>query len=88
MVSPGQRGLPGVYVLAGRNYAFAGRLSEAEALFERLLALRNHLGFSLRSMTSNFAARSATSRKRFRTFALIMTARNIESMSAKGQVAA
>ena len=26
------------------NYAFAGRLEEAEALFERLLSLRNHLG--------------------------------------------
>lgn len=26
------------------NYAFAGRLSDAEALFERLIGLRNHLG--------------------------------------------
>ena len=26
------------------NYAFAGRMNEAEALFDRLLGLRNHLG--------------------------------------------
>src|SRR5262249_5494702 len=26
------------------NYAFAGRISEAEAMFQRLLDLRNHLG--------------------------------------------
>src|SRR5688572_8020008 len=44
-------GLPGVegaflacsFWLAD-NYAFAGRLAEAESLFERLVGLRNHLG--------------------------------------------
>ena len=70
------------------NYAFAGRIPEAEALFERLLGLRNHLGllseeydFKLRRQISNFP-------QAFSHLALIMTAHHIESTSAKGQLAA
>jgi GH15 family glucan-1,4-alpha-glucosidase len=70
------------------NYAFAGRRSEAEALFERLLTLRNHLGllseeydYKLRRQISNFP-------QAFSHLALIITAQNIESISATAQVAA
>jgi GH15 family glucan-1,4-alpha-glucosidase len=70
------------------NYAFEGRFSEAEALFERLLALRNHLGllseeydYRLRRQIGNFP-------QAFSHLALIMTAQNIESISDKARVAA
>jgi len=70
------------------NYAFAGRSSEAEALFERLLTLRNHLGllseeydYRLRRQIGNFP-------QAFSHLALIMTAQNIESMSVKAKIAA
>jgi GH15 family glucan-1,4-alpha-glucosidase len=70
------------------NYAFAGRVSEAEALFERLLALRNHLGllseeydFTVRRQISNFP-------QAFSHLALINTATNIERSSGRGRVAA
>ena len=58
------------------NYAFTGRLQEAEALFERLLALRNPLGLlseeydpTLKRQISNFP-------QAFSHLALIMTARH------------
>jgi len=70
------------------NYAFAGRVSEAEALFERLLALRNHLGllseeydYTRRRQISNFP-------QAFSHLALINTATNIERSSGRGRVAA
>jgi len=70
------------------NYAFAGRASEAEALFERLLALRNHLGllseeydYTRRRQISNFP-------QAFSHLALINTANNIERSSGRGRVAA
>jgi GH15 family glucan-1,4-alpha-glucosidase len=70
------------------NYAFAGRRSEAEALFERLLSLRNHLGllseeydYKLRRQIGNFP-------QAFSHLALILSARNIESISVKVQPAA
>jgi GH15 family glucan-1,4-alpha-glucosidase len=70
------------------NYAFAGRSSEAEALFERLLGLRNHLGllseeydYKLRRQIGNFP-------QAFSHLALIITAKNIESTSVKAQIAA
>ena len=65
------------------NYAFAGRIAEAEELFERLLALRNHLGLlseeydpKLQRLISNFP-------QAFSHLALILTARIIESASQK-----
>jgi len=93
--SDGADGLPGnegaflacTFWLAD-NYAFAGRISEAEALFGRLLALRNHLGLlseeydpKLHRLIGNFP-------QAFSHLALIITAHNIESASAQGQVAA
>jgi GH15 family glucan-1,4-alpha-glucosidase len=63
------------------NYAFAGRLREAEAMFERLLALRNPLGllaeeydWKLRRQIGNFP-------QAFSHLALIMTAQIIEAVS-------
>jgi GH15 family glucan-1,4-alpha-glucosidase len=65
------------------NYAFGGRIAEAEELFERLLALRNHLGLlseeydpKLQRLISNFP-------QAFSHLALILTARIIESASQK-----
>jgi GH15 family glucan-1,4-alpha-glucosidase len=65
------------------NYAFTGRLQEAEALFERLLALRNPLGLlseeydpTLRRQISNFP-------QAFSHLALIMTADIIESVAQR-----
>jgi GH15 family glucan-1,4-alpha-glucosidase len=63
------------------NYAFTGRLPEAEALFERLLSLRNPLGLlseewdpTLKRQISNFP-------QAFSHLALIMTAQIIEAVS-------
>jgi GH15 family glucan-1,4-alpha-glucosidase len=65
------------------NYAFTGRLKEAEALFERLLSLRNPLGLlseewdpTLKRQISNFP-------QAFSHLALIVTADIIESVSQK-----
>ena len=70
------------------NYAFAGRYSEAEALFERLLTLRNHLGllseeydYKLRRQIGNFP-------QAFSHLALVITAQNIESVPIKARIAA
>jgi GH15 family glucan-1,4-alpha-glucosidase len=70
------------------NYAFAGRIPEAEALFERLLALRNHLGLLSEEYDSQRRRQISNFPQAFSHLALIMTAHNIESLSAKGQVAA
>jgi len=65
------------------NYAFAGRLPEAEAMFERLLALRNPLGllaeeydWKLRRQIGNFP-------QAFSHLALIMTAQIIDALSQR-----
>ena len=70
------------------NYAFSGRIKDAENLFERLLSLRNHLGllseeydWKLRRQIGNFP-------QAFSHLALIQTAFNIENMYSKGQRAA
>ncbi len=70
------------------NYAFAGRLSEAEALFERLLALRNHLGLLSEEYDSDRRRQISNFPQAFSHLALIMTAQNIEKNSAKGKMAA
>jgi GH15 family glucan-1,4-alpha-glucosidase len=61
------------------NYAFAGRLDDAEKLFDRLLGLRNHLGLlaeeyepSLRRQIGNFP-------QAFSHLALVLTARIIDA---------
>jgi GH15 family glucan-1,4-alpha-glucosidase len=76
-----------VHFLAGGQLCLHGRLSDAQALFERLLGLRNHLGLlseeydsKLRRLISNFP-------QAFSHLALIMTAHNID-LASKGQLAA
>jgi GH15 family glucan-1,4-alpha-glucosidase len=61
------------------NYAFAGRTQEAEAMLERLLGLRNHLGLlaeeydpALRRQVGNFP-------QGFSHLALIFTAAGIDA---------
>ena len=70
------------------NYAFAGRLAEAEVLFERLLALRNHLGLLSEEYDSNRRRLIGNFPQAFSHLALILTARNIEKNSATGKIAA
>jgi GH15 family glucan-1,4-alpha-glucosidase len=70
------------------NYAFAGRIKEAETLFERLLSLRNHLGLLSEEYDSKLQRQIGNFPQAFSHLALIGTAHNIENMSAKGQVAA
>lgn len=70
------------------NYAFAGRLSEAEALFERLLALRNHLGLLSEEYDSNHRRQIGNFPQAFSHLALILTAQNIENNAARGEMAA
>lgn len=70
------------------NYAFAGRVSEAEALFERLLALRNHLGLLSEEYDSNRHRLISNFPQAFSHLALIVTAQNIEKNSGRGKIAA
>jgi len=70
------------------NYAFAGRTKEAENLFERLLSLRNHLGLLSEEYDPKLQRQIGNFPQAFSHLALILTAFNIENMSAKGQLAA
>ena len=77
-----------MHFLAGGQLCLHGRLSDAQALFERLLGLRNHLGllseeydYKLRRQIGNFP-------QAFSHLALIITAQNIESIPVKAQIAA
>jgi GH15 family glucan-1,4-alpha-glucosidase len=70
------------------NYAFSGRIQEAEKLFERLLSLRNHLGLLSEEYDPKLQRQIGNFPQAFSHLALILTAHNIENMSAKGQLAA
>jgi GH15 family glucan-1,4-alpha-glucosidase len=70
------------------NYALAGRISEAETLFERLLALRNHLGLLSEEYDSTRRRQISNFPQAFSHLALIMTANTIEKNSTKGAIAA
>jgi len=70
------------------NYAFSGRLKEAENLFERLLALRNHLGLLSEEYDSKLQRQIGNFPQAFSHLALIRTAYNIENMYSKGERAA
>ena len=80
----GTDGLPGVegaflacsFWLAD-NYAFAGRLQEAEALFERLLGLRNHLGLLAEEYDPRLQRQVGNFPQAFSHLALIFTAQVI-----------
>jgi GH15 family glucan-1,4-alpha-glucosidase len=63
------------------NYAFGGRLGEAEALFERLLSLRNHLGLLSEEWDPKLQRQIGNFPQAFSHLALIISAQIIESVS-------
>ncbi len=62
------------------NYAFQGRLDEAEALFERLLGLRNHLGLLAEEYEPRLQRQVGNFPQGFSHLALIFTANVIDSI--------
>jgi GH15 family glucan-1,4-alpha-glucosidase len=88
----GADGLPGVegaflacsFWLAD-NYAFAGRLGEAEQLFERLIGLRNHLGLLSEEYDPRLQRQVGNFPQAFTHLALISTAQTIETVARQGQ---
>jgi GH15 family glucan-1,4-alpha-glucosidase len=70
------------------NYAYSGRIKEAENVFERLLSLRNHLGLLSEEYDSKLQRQIGNFPQAFSHLALIQTAHIIEDMSAKGERAA
>ena len=65
------------------NYAFAGRLDEAEKLFQRLLDLRNHLGLLAEEYDPALKRQLGNFPQAFSHLALIFTARVIDGMRGK-----
>jgi GH15 family glucan-1,4-alpha-glucosidase len=65
------------------NYAFGGRLDEAERLFERLLSVRNPLGLLSEEYDPMQQRLLGNFPQAFSHLALIMTAQIIESVSQK-----
>ncbi len=65
------------------NYAFGGRLADAEALFERLLGLRNHLGLLSEEYEPTLQRQIGNFPQAFSHLALILSAHIIESVSQK-----
>jgi GH15 family glucan-1,4-alpha-glucosidase len=63
------------------NYAFGGRLADAEALFERLLGLRNHLGLLSEEYEPTLQRQISNFPQAFSHLALILSAQIIESAS-------
>jgi GH15 family glucan-1,4-alpha-glucosidase len=70
------------------NYAFAGRLREAEQLFERLLSLRNHLGLLSEEYDPKLQRQIGNFPQAFSHLALIRTAQIIDNLSTRGVRAA
>ena len=66
------------------NYAYAGRIDEAEALFERLLALRNHLGLFAEEYDPKLRRQIGNFPQAFTHLAFISTANVIESVRQGG----
>ncbi|HVY37064.1 MAG TPA: glycoside hydrolase family 15 protein [Polyangia bacterium] len=66
------------------NYAYAGRLDEAEALFERLLALRNHLGLYSEEYDPTLGRQIGNFPQAFTHLAFISTAHVIENARLGG----
>ncbi len=94
-VETGADGLPGTdgaflacsFWLA-ENYAYAGRLDEAEAFFERLLDLRNHLGLFAEEYDPKLRRQIGNFPQAFTHLALISTAHVIESVRRGGEAQA
>ena len=88
----GADGLPGVegaflacsFWLAD-NYAFAGRLREAEELYERLLSLRNHLGLLAEEYDPTLQRQVGNFPQGFSHLAVILTASVLHAMHEKGE---
>src|SRR5499426_418017 len=67
------------------NYAFAGRIDEAEALFERLIGLRNHLGLFAEEYEPKLRRQIGNFPQAFTHLALIVTAHGIDAVRAGGE---
>jgi GH15 family glucan-1,4-alpha-glucosidase len=67
------------------NYAFAGRLDEANALFERLIGLRNHLDLLAEEYEPRLHRQIGNFPQAFTHLSLIMSARILDA-AARGQV--
>ena len=70
------------------NYAFAGRLAEAEELFHRLLDLRNHLGLLSEEYDPRLQRQIGNFPQAFSHLALIFTARVIDAVRQHREVRA
>jgi GH15 family glucan-1,4-alpha-glucosidase len=68
------------------NYAFAGRIAEARALFERLLSLRNHLGLLAEEYEPRLQRQIGNFPQAFSHLALISTAHAIDTATRRGDV--
>jgi GH15 family glucan-1,4-alpha-glucosidase len=67
------------------NYAFAGRLAEAEALFERLIGLRNHLGLLAEEYDPALERQVGNFPQGFSHLALIVSAQLLDSALNTGK---
>jgi GH15 family glucan-1,4-alpha-glucosidase len=66
------------------NYAFVGRIQEAEELFSRLIGLRNHLGLLSEEYDPTSRRQVGNFPQAFSHLALIFSAQVIEMMKQKG----
>jgi GH15 family glucan-1,4-alpha-glucosidase len=66
------------------NYAFTGRIDEAETLFERLLGLGNHLGLFAEEYEPTLGRQLGNFPQAFTHLALIVTACGIDAARAGG----
>jgi GH15 family glucan-1,4-alpha-glucosidase len=69
------------------NYALAGRVDDAKALFERMLGLRNHLGLLSEEYEPRVGRLISNFPQGFSHLALITTARILESVAEHDRVA-
>jgi GH15 family glucan-1,4-alpha-glucosidase len=69
------------------NYAFAGRIDDAERLFDRLLGLRNHLELLAEEYEPTLQRQIGNFPQAFSHLALIFTARAIDVMKQRGEMA-
>jgi GH15 family glucan-1,4-alpha-glucosidase len=64
------------------NYAFAGRMDEAEEMFARLLSIRNHLGLLAEEYDPVAQRQLGNFPQAFSHLALVHTAQVLEPMKA------
>jgi GH15 family glucan-1,4-alpha-glucosidase len=67
------------------NYAYVGRIDEAEAYFERLISLRNHLGLFAEEYDPKLGRQIGNFPQAFTHLALISAAHVIESVRLRGE---